>query len=80
MIEKLLTCLVLVSQSLVVAIGGHYFFVRVIVREQQAECKGHYKTLSEGLNAAQIATPLFARIHWCSLLIAGFAVNVAVIG
>src|SRR5215467_4813975 len=35
MIEKLLAYLVPVSQFLVVALGGHYFFVSVIVREQR---------------------------------------------
>jgi hypothetical protein len=40
MIEKLLVCFVPVSQLLVVAIGGHYFFVRVIVREREADMQG----------------------------------------
>jgi hypothetical protein len=33
MFEKLLVCLVPLSLSLVAALGGHYFFVSVIVRE-----------------------------------------------
>jgi len=47
MIEKLLVYLVPVSQFLVVALGGHYFFVSVIVREQYAECKGARMALFE---------------------------------
>jgi hypothetical protein len=80
MIEKLLACLMLASQFLVVAIGGHYFFVKVIVREQHTECKGGGGAFCESHDTARKAFSLFAEIRSCSLLIVGFAVNVAVIG
>jgi len=47
MIEKLLVYLVPVSQFLVVVIRGRYFFVSVIVREWEAECKGARRALFE---------------------------------
>jgi len=47
MIEKLLVYLVPVSLFLIVALGGHYFFVRVIVREQFAERKGGSRAFYE---------------------------------
>ena len=42
------------------------------------ECKGGDRVLKESLDAAQIAGSMFAGIRSCTLIIAGFAVNVAV--